>query len=93
MNPTPNLPADALPAAPLPEANLPPKGSHVLVHGLGRFGGGREATRFLLRRGCQVRVCDGSSSEELLAVQAAFGKSPIDWQLGRECQNDHSWAR
>ena len=84
MNPTPNLPADALPAASLPEANLPPKGSHVLVHGLGRFGGGREATRFLLRRGCQVRVCDGSSSEELLAVQAAFGKSPIDWQLGRE---------
>ena len=76
---------------------LPTVGTNVLVHGLGRFGGGREATRHLLRQGCNVRVCDGSRSDELLAVQASFkpAKRPsgtnssgtsgnLDWQLGRE---------
>ncbi|MFT4516017.1 MAG: UDP-N-acetylmuramoylalanine--D-glutamate ligase [Planctomycetota bacterium] len=71
---------------------LPAAGTNVLVHGLGRFGGGREATRHLLRQGCNVVVCDGSRSDELLAVQASFGPAKkasktsgsIDWQLGRE---------
>lgn len=68
---------------------LPKPGTHVLVHGLGRFGGGREAIRHLLRRGCYVRVCDGSRSDELLAVQATIDKAALDhqqldWQLGRE---------
>ncbi len=74
------------------DPGLPAAGSTVLVHGLGRFGGGREATRHLVRLGCNVRVCDGSSSDELLAVQASFGPAikatatagSIDWQLGRE---------
>ena len=35
------------------------EGAHALVHGLGRFGGGQEATRFLRRRGCEVRVDSG----------------------------------
>lgn len=63
---------------------LPAAGANVLVHGLGRFGGGREATRHLLRRGCRVRVADRSRKDELLAVQDSFGKAEIDWQLGRE---------
>lgn len=68
-----------------PDPALPAEGTKVLVHGLGRFGGGREATRHLLRRGCHVRVCDGSSSDELLAVQKTFERSDrLDWQLGRE---------
>lgn len=63
---------------------LPAAGTRVLVHGLGRFGGGREATRHLVRLGCQVRVADGSDSAELQAVRASFGQADIDWQLGRE---------
>lgn len=81
------------------DPGLPVAGMNVLVHGLGRFGGGREATRHLLRQGCNVRVCDGSRSDELLQVQASFGPAQrsfgpkssgkgqcgsLDWQLGRE---------
>jgi UDP-N-acetylmuramoylalanine--D-glutamate ligase len=60
-------------------------GSTVLVHGLGRFGGGREAVRFLSRRGCRVRVADRSATDELLAVQRALADLPgVDWRLGSE---------
>ena len=37
---------------------LPVPGRRVLVHGLGRFGGGREAVRYLGRAGCLVRIAD-----------------------------------
>ena len=67
-----------------PDPALPAPGTSVLVHGLGHFGGGREATRYLLRKGCRVRVCDRSKSDSLLAVQASFGDADIDWQLGCE---------
>ena len=67
-----------------PDPALPATGTNVLVHGLGRFGGGREATHYLLRRGCRVRVADGSRSDELLAVQHGFGNADVDWHLGRE---------
>lgn len=63
---------------------LPAAGSRVLVHGLGRFGGGREATRHLVRHGCRVTVCDGNNGDELRTVQQSFGRADIDWQLGRE---------
>ena len=68
---------------------LPRRDARVLVHGLGRFGGGREAIRYLLRRGCHVRVADRSDSDELQAVRRSFGKirgdqSAIDWRLGSE---------
>ena len=59
-------------------------GARALVHGLGRFGGGQEATKFLRRRGCQVRVADGSDAPALREVAAAIGDDGIDWQLGRE---------
>lgn len=65
--------------------DLPPAGTRVLVHGLGRFGGGREALRFLARRGCRLRVADKSAGEDLQAVRAAMADlGDIDWQLGRE---------
>jgi UDP-N-acetylmuramoylalanine-D-glutamate ligase len=35
-----------------------PAGTCALVHGLGRFGGGREAVRFLARHGVRVRIAD-----------------------------------
>ena len=66
-------------------AGLPPPGATVLVHGLGRFGGGREALRFLARRGCHMRVADKSDGADLQAVrQALRDLADIDWQLGRE---------
>jgi len=64
---------------------LPPPGTRVLVHGLGRFGGGREAVRYLGRRGCRVRIADRSAGEDLLSVQKSMQDLPgLDWQLGRE---------
>lgn len=64
---------------------LPPPGTGVLVHGLGRFGGGREAVRFLARRGCRVRVADKSAGPDLLEVQHQLQDLPgVDWRLGQE---------
>jgi UDP-N-acetylmuramoylalanine--D-glutamate ligase len=63
----------------------PAAGTPVLVHGLGRFGGGREAIRFLARAGCRVRVADKSAGPDLEAVRRGTGDAgDIDWQLGRE---------
>ncbi|MCA8950934.1 MAG: UDP-N-acetylmuramoyl-L-alanine--D-glutamate ligase [Planctomycetes bacterium] len=64
--------------------SVPAAGTRVLVHGLGRFGGGREAVRFLARRGCRVRVADRSAGDDLLAVRAGLDDLGVDWQLGRE---------
>jgi UDP-N-acetylmuramoylalanine--D-glutamate ligase len=60
-------------------------GRRALVHGLGRFGGGREAVRFLARAGARVRIADKSAGDDLQAVRAAMADRPeLDWQLGRE---------
>jgi UDP-N-acetylmuramoylalanine--D-glutamate ligase len=64
---------------------LPQPGQLWLVHGLGRFGGGREAVRYLARLGCRVRIADKSAGDDLQAVRQAFGDAAqLDWQLGRE---------
>ena len=57
----------------------------ALVHGLGRFGGGREAVRYLVRHGWRVRIADKSAGDDLQAVRQdlALGAA-VDWQLGRE---------
>ena len=57
----------------------------ALILGLGRFGGGREATRFLLRRGFRVRVADRASASDLgREVRALAGERNIEWRLGCE---------
>ena len=63
---------------------LPAAGTRVLVHGLGRFGGGREATRHLRRLGCEVTVADGSDDATLREVVATFADPGVDWRLGCE---------
>ena len=63
---------------------LPPAGARALVHGLGRFGGGLEATRRLRRLGCAVRVVDRSDAADLREVADAFGDAQVDWRLGSE---------
>lgn len=63
----------------------PAPGSRVLVHGLGRFGGGQEAIRFLARRGCRVVVADRSDGPDHQATVQAMRDLPgVQWQLGRE---------
>ncbi len=64
---------------------LPGAGTRVLVHGLGRFGGGQQAVRHLWRRGCAVTVADRSAGADHLATQKALRDlHGVDWQLGRE---------
>lgn len=68
-----------------PDPALPAPQKTFLVHGLGRFGGGREAVRYLARAGCRVRVADKSEGPDLQAVRESLGDLPgLDWQLGRE---------
>jgi UDP-N-acetylmuramoylalanine--D-glutamate ligase len=68
-----------------PDPALPDPGSLVLVHGLGRFGGGREAVRYLARAGYRVRIADKSAGDDLQAVTKSLGDlTGLDWQLGRE---------
>lgn len=78
MNPPAHVPAPE-------DVRLPGPGTSVLVHGLGRFGGGREAVCYLARRGCRVRIADKSAGDDLLAVRQSMQDLPqLDWQLGRE---------
>ena len=57
----------------------------ALVLGLGRFGGGAAAARFLATHGYLVRVADRSSGPDLDASKALLQGLPgIDFQLGRE---------
>ncbi len=57
----------------------------ALVLGLGRFGGGREAVRWLHGQGFQVRIGDRSQGPDLDESRAVLQDlSDLDWQLGRE---------
>lgn len=63
----------------------PPPGTRVLVHGLGRFGGGQEAIRFLARRGCEVVVADRSDGADHQATKHAMRDlAGVRWCLGSE---------
>ncbi len=62
-----------------------PTSGRALVHGLGRFGGGRETVRYLARVGLRVRVADKSAGDDLQAVRHALADVPgLEWELGRE---------
>lgn len=56
----------------------------ALVLGLGRFGGGREAARFLARRGFALRVADRATSDTLAESIAALSDLDVEWRLGTE---------
>ncbi|MCA8965420.1 MAG: amidohydrolase family protein [Planctomycetes bacterium] len=74
-----------MPSTPTFDPALPGPGTRVLVHGLGRFGGGQQAIRHLWRRGCAVTVADRSAGADHLATQKALRDlHGVDWQLGRE---------
>ncbi|MGE3173509.1 MAG: UDP-N-acetylmuramoyl-L-alanine--D-glutamate ligase [Planctomycetota bacterium] len=57
----------------------------TLVLGLGRFGGGVGAARFLHRRGAAVRIADRAPAADLEDSQRLLADlDGVDWQLGRE---------
>ena len=59
--------------------------ARALVLGLGRFGGGREAARFLARRGYVVRIADRDDDRALAESTAALRDlERVEWCLGRE---------
>jgi len=60
-------------------------GRHALLLGLGRFGGGVAAARYLLREGADVRIADRCGPQTLSRSMEHLGEhARIEWCLGRE---------
>lgn len=57
-------------------------GAQVLLLGLGRFGGGAGALRFLVRRGAKVRVTDQRTAEQLAPTLEASSDLEFETVLG-----------
>ncbi|MCH2132909.1 MAG: UDP-N-acetylmuramoyl-L-alanine--D-glutamate ligase [Phycisphaerales bacterium] len=70
----------------------PPAGTTCTVMGLGRFGGGLGVTRWLLDRGCRVRLTDLSDeaalSESLALLQPEIQDGRIQLRLGGHAIED-----
>ena len=56
----------------------------ALILGLGRFGGGGEAARFLARHGHALRVSDKAVPDSLRASIASLADYDVDWRLEQE---------
>lgn len=57
----------------------------ALILGLGRFGGGREAARFLHRRRTRLRIVDAAPAASLAdSVAALEDLDGVDWRLGAD---------
>lgn len=75
--------------SPQPEADSTFGHQRVTVMGLGRFGGGAAAARFLAERGAAVTITDLRPAEELSSVVASLADVPIaGWRLGEHCLVD-----
>ena len=65
---------------------------HALVMGLGRFGGGSGAARYLLKRGCRLLITDLQPRSDLQNVIDELENEPnanrIDWRLGGHERQD-----
>lgn len=60
----------------------------VLVMGLGRFGGGVGATRFLVQRGARVRVTDMAGAEALTPSLRRLDGLNVEYRLGEHRESD-----
>jgi UDP-N-acetylmuramoylalanine--D-glutamate ligase len=68
-------------------------GQRVTVMGLGGFGGGAAAVRFLDEQGATVRVSDQRSAEQLgNAISELNDLHDVDWQLGEHHRSHFSDA-
>jgi len=69
------------------------RGQRVTVMGLGRFGGGAGAARFLAERGARVSITDLSPAEKLADSIASLNDLPITaWRLGEHRAEDFQEA-
>jgi len=64
------------------------RGRRVTVMGLGLFGGGAGAARWLVRQGAQVVVTDLKREDELRETVHALRDLDIDWRLGGHREED-----
>lgn len=65
------------------------RGLRVTIMGLGHFGGGREAARWLARQGARVTVTDLADEESLADSLEALRGEPIEqFHLGGHREED-----
>lgn len=69
------------------------RGAPVTVMGLGSFGGGVAAVRWLLARGARVTVTDLRREEGLGPALEALDGCPVSWSLGEHRERDFAGAR
>ena len=74
------------------EIDLNLKGKRVTVMGLGLFGGGVGATRFLVKRGAEVTVTDLRDREALRESVDALAGLPVRLKLGGHDRRDFQEA-
>ena len=67
-------------------------GRRAVVMGLGQFGGGAAAARYLARHGAQVCVTDLRSAEALQSSVSALDDLDVRWVLGRHDEADFDQA-
>jgi UDP-N-acetylmuramoylalanine--D-glutamate ligase len=67
-------------------------GKRVTVLGLGGFGGGAAAARFLVAQGAQVTITDTKPAAELAASVAALAGLPVRFVLGEHREEDLAQA-
>ena len=67
-------------------------GKRAVVMGLGRFGGGVGASRFLARQGARVLVTDLLPADQLAKPLGQLEGLPIDYRLGEHRESDFSAA-
>jgi len=68
------------------------KNKKVTVMGLGLFGGGVGATKFLVSQGADVMVTDLKSAEELSASLKLLNGLPVKFRLGKHSEEDFADA-
>lgn len=66
--------------------------ANVTVMGLGLFGGGVAAARYLAKRGCRVTVTDLKSAESLAPSLEALEGLPVTYHLGEHRAADFTGA-
>ena len=64
------------------------RGKRVVVMGLGRFGGGVGATRYLVGQGARVLVTDMAPQETLRPSLADVADLPLEYRLGEHRESD-----
>src|SRR4030095_13088364 len=64
------------------------KGKRVTVAGLGRFGGGIAAAKWLCEQGARVLVTDSSASQKLTTSLAQLNDLPVEYRLGGHAVED-----